>query len=186
MIQKILRRRNNSFVLVALVGMTILLCISFKEKNDSTWYNTDWLIVKVDTAGVGYFAVNNKNRVLLRMDKTWHGGDFYALNGNSECMKIQKIKNRMKGNCWLRSRCGSLVRVDSSHYNIGMIATDRDALYFRNFLGSLEYDRFMRHFLEESSGEVTLINDTLTFDMQVLRRGREIPFRVKCVRDTVN
>lgn len=91
----------------------------------------------------------------------------------------------MKGNCWLRSTCGSLVRVDSSHYNIGMIATDRDALYFRNFLGSLEYKQFMRYFLEESSGEVTLINDTLTFDMQVLRGGKEIPFRVKCVRDTL-
>jgi hypothetical protein len=145
----------------------------------------DWLIVRVDTAGTGYFKVNAKNRILLRMDKTWGGGDLYALNGNPDCMKIPKIKNRMKGVCWLRTNCYLLETVGSNCDTLGARTTDVNALFWTNLLRGLEYEAFMRRFLEESRGKVILSNDTLVFDMVIDRKGKEVPFRIKCVRDSV-
>jgi hypothetical protein len=175
--------RNKALWLTAIVIATVL-SLSFREIEPG-FSETNWLVTEVDTAATGYFKVNPANRVLLRFEKRFRGHDLYLLNGSTECCKEDKIKDRSWSDCWLATGVLAMVKLDPNQYRISVLAGNVDHLYFSNMLSKLEYKGFMLNFLQESDGKVILNNDTLTFDMKVMRMGKEVPFKIKCVRDTL-
>lgn len=178
----------NSRYWISLVAIAAVLSFSFGNKERSI-YNTNWLIVEVDTAGTGYFKVNPANHTMLRMNKNFihdQGHNMYLLNGSKECCQTEKIKDREWQTCWVKNICSIRTQGELNEYAVHMFA-DRDNLF--GFQGSiqskLEYKWFLIWFLVDSKGKATVHNDTLVFDMKVQMMARNVPFKIKCVRDSV-
>lgn len=175
--------RSKPHYWVILIAAVAFLSFSFRKK-ENRFYNTDWLIIAVDTNARGFKKVDPKNRVLLRIQHDVFK-NIYVLDGSSSCCAQKEVRERKWADCWMRSSFWESKSKTKGEYPIGVRGDVDNLGGFPSVLTKTEYSKFLTRFLVESNGMIKLRNDTLVFDMKNHFLGKEIPFKIKCIRDTL-